>query len=106
MLQAVVEVARATQDLADQHQRHHMTGGPEIQISEEQMAVLLEYHFNIRAIAKMFRVSPTTTRRRIIQYGLDEEQSFSDLSDSQLDDITQQFVNTHLSQVRGPWMDS
>lgn len=95
ILQAVLQVAIATQHLADEHYRLHMRGRPEIPISEEHLVVLLEYHFTIRAIANMFKVSPRTIRRRIIQYGLDEELSFSEISDSQLDAITQQFVDTH-----------
>lgn len=43
----------------------------------------------------MFNVSPRTIRRRISQYGLDEELSPSDISDSQLDAITLQFITTH-----------
>ena len=43
----------------------------------------------------MFRVSPRTIRRRISQYGLDEDISFSVVSDTQLDMITEQFVETH-----------
>ena len=67
------------------------------------MAVLLEYRFTIRAIADMFRVSARTIRRRIVKYGLDEETSFNDINDNQLDDITQQFVGTHpVSGQRSP----
>ena len=93
--QAVLKVVRAIQDLADEHQRRHITGRPEIPISEEHLAVLLEYGFTIRVIVDMHKVSPRTIRRRIIQYGLDGELLFSNLSDSWLDDITQQFVHTH-----------
>ena len=95
ILQAVVEVARAIQDLTDEYQRNHTRGRPEIPISAEDLAVLLEYRFTIRAIARMFQVSPKTIRRRIIRYGMDEDLSFSDISDSQLDSITQQFVHAH-----------
>ena len=93
-LQAVKENARAAQDLADEHHRTHVRGQPQIAISEEHLAVLLEYHFTVQAIANMFKVPCRTIRRRITQYRMDKEVSFSDLSDGRLDDITQQYVNT------------
>ena len=43
----------------------------------------------------MLQVSPRTVRRRIIQYGLEEDASFSELTDSQLDEITRGFVHDH-----------
>lgn len=43
----------------------------------------------------MLQVSPRTVRRRIIQYGLQVEASFTVLSDNELDTITRQFVDTH-----------
>ena len=71
------------------------SGSQPSQISEEHLAVLLEHHFTVKAIADMFGVSSRTIRRRITQFGLEEELSFSEISDVQLDDITQQFVDTH-----------
>ena len=58
IVQAVSGVARAVRELSDEHQKHHMSGRPEIPISEEHLALLLEYRFTTRAIANMFRVSP------------------------------------------------
>ena len=85
VLQAVLGVARAVQELSDEHQKHHMFGRPEIRISEEHLALLLD---TIRAIANMFRVSPRTIRRRIVKYGLDEDTSF--------------IVQQHTLEVRTP----
>ena len=93
--QAVSGVARAVRELADEHQEHHVSGRPEIPISEEHLALLLEYRFTTRVIANMFRVSPRTIRRRVAKYELDEETSFNDISDCQLDNIMQQFVDAH-----------
>ena len=46
-------------------------------------------------MAKILQVSPKTVRRRTIKYGLQEEASFTVLSDTDLDFITKQFVDTH-----------
>ena len=59
ILQAVSGVA--VQELSD---KHHMSGQPEIPISEEHLAILLEYHFIIRAIANIFRVSPSDDQEK------------------------------------------
>ena len=67
-LQAVVEIARAAQDLANEHHRNHMRGRLQIPIFEERLAVLLEYCFTVQAIANMFKVFRRTITRRIIQY--------------------------------------
>ena len=95
ILLPVQEVARAIQHLADESHRHHVRGRPEIPIAEEHLATLLEHHFTVRAIATMFNVSARTIRRRITQYGLDDDLTPSDISDSQLDAITLQFTATH-----------
>ena len=44
----------------------------------------------------VFSVFTTRTiRRRVVQYGLDEMTSYSDLADGALDEITRLFVRTH-----------
>ena len=50
------------------------------------------FDFKIASIANMLQVSTKAIRRRIVQYGLEEDADFSAVSDSQLDHITQQFV--------------
>ena len=55
---------------------------------------LLELHFSNVEIAKMLQVSPRTIRRRILQYGLQEDAEFSMLSDTDLDTITRRYVDT------------
>ena len=95
IIQAVADVVRAIQSHVDEGYRQHVTGRPQIPISEEQLVTLLELHFTNVDIAKMLQVSTRTVRRRIIQYGLQEEASFTVLSDTDLDAITKQFVDTH-----------
>ena len=70
-------------------------GRPCVEISQEQLANLLSFDFKISTIANMFQVSRKTIRRRIVQYGLEENAAFSDVTDLQLDHITQQFVTNH-----------
>ena len=40
MFNAVVEVTRATHQLTDEHQRRHISGRPEIHVSDEHLALL------------------------------------------------------------------
>ena len=58
ILQAVSGVARAVRELSDEHQKHHRSGRPEIPISEEHLAFLLEYRFTNRAIKQKCFKSP------------------------------------------------
>ena len=95
MVQAVADVVRTVQNHVDEGYRQHATGRPQIPISEEQLVTLLDLHFSNVDIANMLQVSPRTVRRRIIQYGLQEEASFTEVSDTDLDTITRQFVDTH-----------
>ena len=43
----------------------------------------------------MLQVSPRTIRRRIVQFGLEDRASHSQLSDNQLDEITRHFIHSH-----------
>ena len=72
-VQAVANVVRAVQNHVDEEYLWHVKGRPQIPISEEQLVTLLEIHFPNVDIANMLQVSPRTVRRRIIQYGLQEE---------------------------------
>ena len=57
--------------------------------------MLIEHRFTTRAIANLLSVSPRTIRRRILQYGLSDAVSFSDVDDGELDEITTLYVATH-----------
>lgn len=70
-------------------------GRPQIQIDENQLSLLLSFHFSCVDIANMLKVSPKTIRRRIVQYGLEESASYSSISDTELHAITAEFVHTH-----------
>ena len=95
LVQAVVDVVRAVRHLVDDCYRQHIRGRPQIEITEEQLASLLELHFSNHDIANLLQVSPRTIRRRIIQYGLQEDACFTEISNTDLDTITGQFVDNH-----------
>ena len=92
--EAVQSMLLSVQQIYDLH-RHNKKGRPQIPISEEQLVYLIELHFCSTDIARFYNVSPRTIRRRIIQYGLEENIAFSDISDLQLDIITKEFVGMH-----------
>ena len=73
----------------------HIRGRPQIPIQEEQLEFLLELHLSSSELARFFCVSTQTITRRIIQYGLDEMTSYSDLPNEALGEITMHFVGTH-----------
>ena len=95
LLQAVLSVVQAIQITVNEQHRLHVTGRPQIAISEDQLAGLMELHFSNRDIANLFHVSPRTIRRRIIQFGLEDHSDYSDINDTSLDAITTQFVFHH-----------
>ena len=91
---AVSEVMSNVQAAVDQSTVQHRRGRPAIDIPEEQLELLLEHHFTEADIARMMQVSPRTIRR-IIQYGFETFTTYSDISDSGLDEITTNFVQSH-----------
>ena len=95
LIQAVSDVYVSVQNEIDAVSRTQMRGHPSYDISEEHLTALLDHHFKTTDIARLFNVSARTIRRRIIQYGLEEVVTYSKLSDTQLDDITQSFVHHH-----------
>ena len=54
-------------------------GRPAVDISEEQITMLLEHGFTQSDIARMMNVSARTIRRRINQFGLESLTLHSDL---------------------------
>ena len=97
MVDVIGSIVREVQTLVDRStlQRIRRRGRQPIPIHEEQLRYLLEVHFSTGQIACMLHVSPRTIRRRIIQYGLQEEVTFSEIDDDSLDAITSCFVDTH-----------
>lgn len=90
---ALCSVVRCLQEAVDEKNLSHLKGRPAICIPEEQLAMLLGYHFKVTDIARILMVSPRTIRRRIIQYGLENEASYSNISDDDLDSLSLNFVH-------------
>ena len=70
-------------------------GRPLIHIPEEQLVLLMSFNFSPGRIADMVQCSAKTVRRRIVEFGLEEMRQYSTLSDSQLDEITAEFVHNY-----------
>lgn len=76
---------------ASEDRPRSVRGRPCIIISEEQLSLLLSFDFKLIDIASMLQVSTSTVRRRIIEFGLEDEVNFSIVTDAQLDNIANQF---------------
>lgn len=68
-------------------------GRPRIEIPCEQLELLLSFQFTPVRIADMLQVSVKTVRRRIEEYGLQEEYQYTPLTDIELDAMTTEFVH-------------
>uniref|UniRef100_A0A3B3I997 Integrase catalytic domain-containing protein n=1 Tax=Oryzias latipes TaxID=8090 RepID=A0A3B3I997_ORYLA len=80
-------------------------GRPSWEISSEQLQYLLDFHFTVREIARLFGVSYRTIRRRMSEYGLSVRMSYSDLPDPDLREIISHFIgqfpNSGIKTVSG-----
>ena len=75
--------------------RHCHRGRPRIDIPECQLSLLLSFQFTCVDISRMLQVSPSTVRRRICQFGLEDAAAFTEMSESDLDTITREFVHNN-----------
>lgn len=62
-------------------------GRPAYDISKEQLEMLLKARFSIRCIAELLHVSSRTMERRMQEYSLSVRTFYTEIADSQLDDI-------------------
>lgn len=74
-------------------------------ITQDQLQYLLEHHFKVREIAHIYSVSVRTIRRRMTQYGLSVRQTYSAISDHELQQKVSDFIancpNTGYKVVTG-----
>ena len=68
-------------------------GRPRYDIPKEQIELYLQYGFTQQKIAEMLHVSAKTLGRRIKEYGI-ELSSFTDLTDTQLDEMISSILDT------------
>ena len=95
LIESSAGIVRAIQNSIDECHRNRLREPCVVVVSEEHLSLLLEHHFTETAIVKLFNVSLRTIRRKITEYGLDNQASYSDINDSELDMFTQQFVIMH-----------
>ena len=91
----IQEIVKYVQEAVDMSRRRRSKGRPQIPIDEELLKFLLATHFSRTDIARMLQVSYKTITRRINQYGFENDVMFSNISDSDLDSITEQFIHAH-----------
>lgn len=60
-------------------------------MSREQLMFLLENHFRVADIARIFGVSTRTIHRRMVNYGLSVRQTYSNITDEQLGRVIYDF---------------
>ena len=68
-------------------------GRPSFDITKEQIELFLEYNFLLPQISEILGVSLSTVNRRLKDYGLSVTQTYSTISATELDKITQQLVS-------------
>ena len=68
-------------------------GRPSFDIPKEQIELFLEYNFSLPQISEILGVSLSTVNRRLKDYGLSVTQTYSTISATELDKITQQLVS-------------
>ena len=68
-------------------------GRPSFDIPKEQIELFLEYNFSLPQISEMLGVSLSTITRRLKDYGLSVTQTYSTISNTELDEITQQLIS-------------
>ena len=80
-------------------------GRPRYELHRQQLEYLVSNAFSVREIAAMIGVSDRTVKRRLNEYGIKIRDTYSHLSDSELDDVVQQimtsFPNIGYQSVKG-----
>ena len=76
-------------------EKHEGPGRPKRQIQSEMLEELRGIGFPWIKIADMFGVSRWTISRCVREYGLQDMQEFSDLSDTDLDSLVSDFLERH-----------
>ena len=71
----------------------HRRGRPLLDIPEDVLSNFLEQEFTQVEIAKMLGCSAKTVHRRIVVFGLSRHTQYTQMSDSELDAIVQDFVS-------------
>ena len=80
-------------------------GRPHYDVDKEQMEYLLQLRFSCPEIARIMGVSLSTVRRRMTLYGLSVHSLYSNISDSELDEVVKEicrlFPNSGYRMIEG-----
>ncbi|RXN38427.1 hypothetical protein ROHU_001117 [Labeo rohita] len=68
------------------------SGRPQYSITQEQLRFLLEYNFSTKQMAEILGVSKRTVKRRLRKYNISLRDRYSNLSDSDLDNLVREVV--------------
>ena len=68
-------------------------GRPFLIITKEQLQLYLQYNFTVLKITKMLLVSGSTIKRLFQEFGLSVGDTYSDISDGELDSVTRNNVS-------------
>ena len=79
-------------------------GRPRCQISKELLEELRGLGFTWTQIANMFGVSRWTISRRVQEYGLQNLQRYSVITDEEIDDMIKSYISRHGSTTGEPFM--
>ena len=87
MLQLIDSESGSTIDVVPQRVYNGGCGRPPYHIPQSQLEALIELRFTYKNIAKMLNVSTHTLQHRRMQYGLPSGCCYTDILDSELDEV-------------------
>lgn len=94
LLSSVSEMTASLQTIIfEQQATARLPGRPRLGISRDQLEYLLDQQFTQVEIAHVFGCSPKTIHRRIVLFGLPTTHEYSLITDSELDEIVEEFVS-------------
>ena len=95
--QSILSLVRADYDKLSYFQVIRSVGRPALQIHESQLKFLIDNNFKVSDIAGLFGCSTRTIQRRMRELGI-ESYRYSDVSDSQLDEMVNNIIQLQPSQ--------
>ncbi|CAG7820708.1 unnamed protein product, partial [Allacma fusca] len=87
LIEHVMDLINTVENIQETSVKTRLPGQPKIQIPKESIEELLELKFSARCIAKIYNVSDKTIYRRLKEYGMSVRDSYSILSDTELQEV-------------------
>ena len=95
LISSITEMTKCLQScLNDGVAMNRLPGRPCLSITKDQLQYLLDQQFTQSDIAKMLGCSARTIHRRILQFGLSGLCTYSTISDTELDEVVEDFVTS------------